>query len=247
MPTIDTEAAWAIKMTNVSKSFGKKVVLDDITFEVKKEETLAVIGASGTGKSTILKLVSGLLEPDSGDVVLNSANKSMAFQFGALLNFLTVGENIALPLKKKSKLSKNEIEERVDEVLQNVGLLDAKDLYPLELSGGMQKRAGFARAVVSDPDIILYDEPTSGLDPMTSNMILTDICHLKEKVSASGIVVTHNMDVVEKVADKVMLLYNGKIVFLGKSDELTTSDNPYAQQFSRGKCNGPMHICNYND
>jgi phospholipid/cholesterol/gamma-HCH transport system ATP-binding protein len=240
---VDPNASHVIEFKNVSKAFGPKVILDDISFTVDINEILAVIGPSGAGKSTILKLVSGLIEPDTGEIIVSSTKKGMAFQFSALLNFLSVKENVALPLRKKTNLSEEEIEEKVKNALQNVGLDGACHLYPQELSGGMQKRVSFARAVVNSPDIVLYDEPTSGLDPMTTTMIINDICHIKQHHPAASIIVTHDLSTIEKAADKIVLLYEGKLVFKGRADELKHTDNPYGIQFSRGECQGPMRIC----
>lgn len=241
--TVNPEANHIIEFKDVSLAFGSKVILNKINFTVDKQEIIAVIGPSGVGKSTILRLICNLLDPDSGEVCVSSTRKGMAFQFAALLNFLTVKENVALPLRKKTKMKEKEIDEAVAAALSSVGLKDAEPLYPRELSGGMQKRVSFARAVVTKPDIILYDEPTSGLDPMTSTMIISDICHLKQKVPAAGIIVTHDMDTIQKAADKVMLLFNGDIVFAGTPKELIETKNPYGIQFSSGSCEGPMNMC----
>lgn len=243
MLKIDHTSEFVINFQNVHKTFGPKIILNSVSFTVKKNQIIAVIGPSGAGKSTILKLVSGLIEADTGTIILASNKKGMAFQFAALLNFLTVQENVALPLKKKTHLSEEDIAQKVHHALDSVGLTGAENLFPPELSGGMQKRVSFARAIVTDPDIILYDEPTSGLDPMTSSMIINDICELKKKLPAAGIIVTHDMPTIEKAADKVIMLYNGNIVFKGTPHELKYSDNPYANQFAQGACQGPMTIC----
>lgn len=240
---IDKNNTHIIDFRNVHKAFGKKDILKGVSFTVDRNEILAVIGPSGTGKSTILKLICGLIEADAGEIILSSKKKGMAFQFAALLNFLSVKENIALPLRKNFKLSEEEIDLKVAETLESVGLSGSEHLFPNELSGGMQKRVGFARAIVSDPDIILYDEPTSGLDPMTTTMIIHDIAHLKQKLPAAGIIVTHDMNIIEDVADKVILLYHGNIVFSGTPHELMHSDNEFAHQFANGLCKGPMVIC----
>lgn len=245
MVVINTESKHVIEFKNVHKAFGEKVVLKDINITVDQKEILAVIGPSGSGKSTILRLICDLIKPDSGEIILTSDKKGMAFQFAALLNFLTVKENVALPLKKKTLLSNKEIDLKVKEALESVGLEGAENLYPPELSGGMQKRASFARAVVTAPDIILYDEPTSGLDPMTTTMIISDICSLKEKLPTAGIIVTHDMGIIEKVADKVILIYNGDLVFKGTPEELLYSGNEYGIQFAKGECNGPMTVCTH--
>lgn len=247
MIKVDPAAKHVIYFDNVYKAFGSKVVLNGVSFSINKGEILAVIGPSGAGKSTILKIVSGLLDADTGEITLSSTKKGMAFQFGALLNFLTVKENIALPLRKKTTLPEDEINHKVLKALENVGLKGTENLFPPELSGGMQKRVSFARAVVTDPDIILYDEPTSGLDPMTSTMIINDVCLLKKKLSAAGIIVTHDVPTISKAADKVILLYNGNLVFKGTPYELMNSDNPYAIQFSNGLCNGPITICPHQE
>lgn len=243
MITYNPEAKHMIDFRNISKSFGSKTILRNVSFTVDRGEIVAVIGPSGAGKSTILRIISNLLEADSGEVILSSLKKSMAFQYSALLNFLTVKENVALPLRKKTKMTNEEIDNLVRTTLEGVGLTNSEHLYPEELSGGMQKRVGFARAIVTDPDIILYDEPTSGLDPMTSSMIIKDICEVKKRVSAAGIIVTHDLETIGQAADKVLLLYNGDIVFYDTPKELETSDNPYAFQFYNGMCEGPITIC----
>lgn len=237
------EAEHMINFKDICKSFGSKTILNKINFTVDKGEILAVIGPSGAGKSTILRIICSLLEADSGEVILSSLKKSMAFQYSALLNFLTVKENVALPLRKKTKMSESEIDKLVATTLSDVGLKNSEHLFPSELSGGMQKRVGFARAIVTNPDIILYDEPTSGLDPMTSAMIIKDICKVKQRVSAAGIIVTHDLETIGQAADKVILLYNGDIVFYDTPRQLEVSDNPYAQQFYNGRCEGPITIC----
>lgn len=246
MVTIDPKSSHEINFNNVYKAFHKKVILNNISFTVDEKEILAVIGPSGTGKSTILKLICGLIEPDKGEVTLNSNKMSMAFQFSALLNFLTVKENIALPLRKNTSMNEKEISERVAEVLDMVGLVDTGNLFPSELSGGMQKRVGFARAIVTNPDIILYDEPTSGLDPMTTNMIVQDILHLRRMRPVANVIVTHDLHVLEEAADKVILLYKGDIAFMGTAKEFRDCKNEYARQFYHGKCEGPMLVCSHH-
>lgn len=247
MLTYNPKAEHVVEFKEVYKAFWPKIILNGVSFTINKGEILAVIGPSGAGKSTILKLVSGLIEPDSGEVIVSSTKKGMAFQFGALLNFLNVKENIALPLRKKTQLSEDEINQKVKEALENVGLEGTEYLFPAELSGGMQKRVSFARAVVTNPDIILYDEPTSGLDPMTTTMIVNDICEIKKRISAASIVVTHDLKTIEQAADKIILLYSGNIVYKGTPQQLRDSNNPFAIQFANGYCEGPMIICSQHD
>ncbi len=233
-----------IKLENIYKSLGGKQILQDINFNVSEGEILAIVGFSGVGKSTILKIISGLLEPDSGKVSVSNEEIGMAFQYSALFDSLTVFENVAFPLMERKDLKKKydetQIKEIVGEKLELVGLSGIENKYPSELSGGMQKRVGFARAIVTDPHIILYDEPTSGLDPVSSRVIEDYIVELSKELCAASIVVTHQISTIAHTSDRVIMLYDGTIVWSGTPTELITSVDPYAYQFITGDKKGPM-------
>ena len=237
----------SIEVKNLSKVFDNRYVLKDISFKVNNGETLGVIGFSGSGKSTLLKIISGILEKDSGEIIYpENSEIAMAFQYSALFDFLDVFDNISFPLVERKELrgkySKSEIENIVKEKLKMVGLEGIEDKYPSELSGGMQKRVGFARAIVTNPNIILYDEPTAGLDPVTSTMIEDYIVQLKKDLNAACIVVTHQLSTIKRAVDKVIMLYQGSIVFSGGVEELLRGENPYARQFVSASIQGPMNI-----
>lgn len=237
----------SIEVKNLSKIFDGRYVLKDISFKVNNGETLGVIGFSGSGKSTLLKIISGILEKDSGEIIYpENSEIAMAFQYSALFDFLDVFDNISFPLVERKELrgkySKSEIEKIVKEKLKMVGLEGIEDKYPSELSGGMQKRVGFARAIVTNPNIILYDEPTAGLDPVTSTMIEDYIVQLKKDLNAACIVVTHQLSTIKRAVDKVIMLYQGSIVFSGGVEELLRGENPYARQFVSASIQGPMNI-----
>lgn len=233
-----------IKFENVSKKFDEKVVLDNVSFEVNKGETLAVVGFSGTGKSTVLRIISGLLDADSGQVILSNNDIGMVFQYSALFDSLNIYENVSFSLHEredlKHKYTENQIKRMVQENLRIVGLQNIEKLFPNELSGGMQKRVSFARAIITRPSIILYDEPTAGLDPVSSTVIEDYIVRLKNELKTSSIVVTHQMSTITRTADRVLMLYKGKIVWHGTPDELLLADNPYTHQFVHATKEGPM-------
>ena len=233
-----------IEVKNISKKFDEKVVLKDISFKVNSGETLAVVGVSGSGKSTILKIISGLLQQDSGEVILGNKNLAMLFQYSALFDSLTIAENISFALDEneefKGKYTKNQIKEIVKEKLKLVGLSGIENNYPNELSGGMQKRVSFARGIVTDPKIILYDEPTAGLDPISSTVIEDYMQVLKKELCAASIVVTHQMSTITRTADRVIMLYNSEIVWTGTPQEMLKCDNEYTKQFVEALKTGPM-------
>lgn len=237
----------SLEVKNLVKKFDDKYVLNNISFEVKDGETLGVVGFSGSGKSTLLKIISGLLDYDKGEIVYpNNSEISMAFQYSALFDFLNVFDNIAFPLNERKdlrgKYSQKEIENIVKQKLTMVGLEGIEEKFPSELSGGMQKRVGFARAIVTNPNIILYDEPTAGLDPVTSTMIEDYIVQLKKELNATCIVVTHQLSTIKRAVDKVIMLYQGDIVFKGSVQELLNGENEYAKQFITASISGPMNI-----
>lgn len=233
-----------IKIENLVKKFDRKTVLDGISFEVREGQSVAVVGFSGSGKSTVLKIISGLEPATAGTVQVNDPNLAMVFQYSALFDSLTVLENVGFALMEvpgeKKKYSAAEIKTIVEEKLKLVGLSGIEDNFPGELSGGMQKRVSFARAIVTNPKIILYDEPTSGLDPIASTVIEDYINQLKHELGAASIVVTHQLSTITRTADYVIMLYNGKIVWQGTPQDLLNSEDPYAVQFVTADRNGPM-------
>lgn len=235
-----------IKVENLIKRFDDKTVLNDISFDVKDGETLAIVGFSGSGKSTILKIICGLLQKDSGTVKTSEGDIAMVFQYSALFDSLNVFDNIIFALRERKDLRKKytekDLKRIVEEKLKLVGLEGIENKYPSELSGGMQKRVSFARAIVTNPKTILYDEPTAGLDPISSTLIEDYIVRLKEETHASSIVVTHQMSTIMRTADKVLMLYNGKCVFKGTPKEMTEKGNEYTKQFINASLTGPMKM-----
>ena len=244
-----------IEFKSVSKNFGQKVVLDDVSFSIRKGETFVIIGLSGAGKTTILRHIAGFINPDSGEVLVDNVKMNGAksatrkslrsrmgflFQSGALINWLSVRENIALPLVEHKLGTMDEINRIVDEKLNLLQLGDAGDKMPSEISGGMKKRVGLARAIVRDPDIILYDEPTSGLDPVMSARINELIIKMQEKLGVTSVVVTHDMSSAYYIADTIAMLYHGRLVECGTPDQIRASSDPVVQQFITGKISGPI-------
>ncbi len=239
-----------IKVRKLKIAFGSKVVLDEIDLDLYSGETLAVIGPSGTGKSTVLKVLTGLLKPTSGSVIIEGQETSnfneeqwdkirkymgVVFQYSALFDFLTVGENVAFGLRRHFSLPEEEIQARVEELLQMVGLPDAKNMMPAELSGGMKKRVGLARALAMQPQIVFYDEPTAGLDPVMTMTISRLIRQTQRQFGVSSLLVTHDMESVFTSADRVAMLYNGKIVQVGTVEEIKNSTNPVVRAFISGQ------------
>ncbi len=236
----------SIKVRNLTKSFDGKNVLDNISFEVNDGETLAIVGFSGSGKSTVLKLICGLIEKDSGDIITSEGDVAMVFQYSALFDSLNVADNISFALRErrdlKNKYSEDELKKIVSQKLELVGLKGIERKFPSELSGGMQKRVSFARAIVTEPRTILYDEPTAGLDPISSTLIEDYIVRLQQETNAASIVVTHQMSTITRTANKLIMLYNGKIVFAGTPEEMLRQDNEYTKQFVTASLDGPMHM-----
>lgn len=239
-----------IEFKNVTKSFEDKLILDGVNFTVQDGETFCVIGGSGTGKSVTLKLLLGLIPCDEGEIYfqgrpisemdedeLNAmrSNVGMLFQGGALFDSMTVYENVAYPLEETGRFSAEDVGKIVHEKLSLVGLNDVDDLFPSDLSGGMVKRVGLARALATEPHVILYDEPTAGLDPTNVNRIDDMILDLKKRLKVASVVVTHHMPSVFRIADKVALLYRKKIAFIGTIQELRTSRDPIVHQFIEGR------------
>jgi phospholipid/cholesterol/gamma-HCH transport system ATP-binding protein len=230
-----------VQVEDLHKSFNGKQVLKGVSFEVYSGETLAIIGPSGCGKSTILKLLCGLLQPDKGKVEMATDNIGLVFQGSALLNSLTVRQNLSLALRGH-KLKRNEETKKIEEKLNLVGLKEQIDSYPSQLSGGQQKRTSFARAIVYDPEIILYDEPTTGLDPVMSTIIEDYMIELESKLHAASIVVTHQLSTWTRTADRAVLLHDGKIVWQGVPQEAMNSSDPFIKQFAHASREGPMEI-----
>ncbi len=220
-----------ITFDNVVKRFDDAVVLDGLSFTVKRGEILAIVGPSGTGKSVTLKHIVGLMKPDAGTVSVATEHIGYLFQSGALLAWKTVWENVALPLEETTRLSDAEIDARVRSALAAVGLADDADKYPAEISGGMQKRAGLARAIVREAEVILYDEPTSGLDPVTSVHITKLIRELRDRRGVTSVLVTHDLLNALKTADRILLLREGRAVICGTPAEFAASENPQVQEF----------------
>ena len=235
-----------IRLENVTKILGTRRVLDGVNLEVRKGETMVIVGPSGTGKSVTLKHMVRLMTPDEGrvmvegDVVSEAAGDQLVrirdkfgvlFQNGALLEWLNVGENVALPLREKTKLSEDEIQAKVIEKLSMVGLEQDTEKFPAEISGGMRKRVGLARAIVMNPQIILYDEPTSGLDPVSSRMIDKLIEHLRNELGVTSVVVTHDLHSALSIGTRIAMLTGGKIVELADPESFVKSEREEVQQF----------------
>jgi len=238
-----------IEVKNLSKSFGEKGVLSDLNFSVAHGQSVAIVGKSGAGKSVLLKCLIGLVKPDEGTIyvdnkLINSmsfgqlqeirSNIGMVFQFGALFDSMTVGENISLALQKLTKLSGDEIRERVFNSLEEVDMVDTEDLMPSELSGGMKKRVGIARAIAIKPAYLFYDEPTTGLDPVMTDSINRLILKFQNTGEVTSVIITHEMRTVYDVSDRVLLLHDGKIRFDGSPEEIKNVDDLVVQQFITG-------------
>lgn len=238
-----------IKIRQLKIAFGDKIVLNDLDLDVYEGETLAVIGPSGTGKSTVIKVLTGLLPPTSGSVVIDGQETSgyseeewdglrrrmgVVFQYSALFDFLSVGENVAFGLRRYFKLSEEEIQERVAQLLDLVGMPDTQKMLPSELSGGMKKRVALSRALAMEPRIVLYDEPTSGLDPVMTMTISRLIRKTQEQLGLTSVLVTHDMESAFFAADRIAMLDKGKIVQIGTPDEIRQSRNPVVYAFVHG-------------
>jgi len=241
-----------LKLEHVKKNFGTKTVLHDVNIEIMRGEITCIIGQSGHGKSVILKNIMGLMKPDGGRIifdghVISSPNTpdseydkvrhkfGLLFQGAALFDSMTVGDNIGFTLRERTNLTEEEIQERIKNGLSMVGLHNIEHQMPSELSGGMRSRVGLARAVALEPDIMLYDEPTSALDPIMSDKINDLILDLRDKLNMTSIVITHDMSSAYKIADRICMLHNGKIIFQGTPAQIRASRNSYIQQFISGK------------
>jgi len=244
-----------IEIRDLAKSFGPLTVLDGVSLEIPDGQSVVVLGRSGTGKSVLLKLIVGLLRPDRGSIRIDGQDVNalaygelarlrqrigMLFQMAALFDSMTVGENVGLALREHTKRSREEIARTVKEKLEMVGLPGIEGKKPGDLSGGMRKRVGLARAIVMDPAYVLYDEPTTGLDPITAQQINILIRELQGKLRLTSIVVTHDLRSAKFVGDRLVLLYEGKVYFDGTPDEVERAEDPIVRQFIRGEAEGPM-------
>ncbi len=246
-----------IEMIRLTKSFGKQLVLNDLNLKIPAGKITAVIGPSGEGKSVLLKHMIGLMKPDSGKVLVDGKDITwmgrrqlnrvrekfgMLFQGVALFDSMTVFENVAFPLEEKTRLSKVEIRDRVHEALEHVGLRDVDEKYPDQLSGGMKKRVGLARALLLKPDIILFDEPTTGLDPIICNAMHRLIKETQERFGFTAVIVTHEVPSIFQICDYVAMLYQGRIQMRGTPEEIRASEDPVLRQFITGELEGPLQF-----
>jgi phospholipid/cholesterol/gamma-HCH transport system ATP-binding protein len=246
-----------IEIVDLCKSFGGNEVLKDVNLKIKKGETVVVIGRSGCGKSVLLKHIIGLMKPDCGSILVGGVDVTtlkgnqlyefrrkfgMLFQGAALFDSLSVWQNVGLGLIEHTDLSEREIRERAREKLALVGLTGVEDVHPAELSGGMKKRVGLARAIAMDPEVVLYDEPTTGLDPIMADVINELIRTLQATLKITSVAVTHDMKSAYKIGDKLAMLYGGKIVFEGTPDEIMHTRDEAIRQFIEGRAEGPISV-----
>lgn len=245
----------AIELCDLSKTLSGRAVLDGVSLSIQKGETMSVIGGSGAGKSVTLKHIVGLMKPDRGCVkvdgvdvtntnhgALETARRKIGFCFqgSALLNSLSVFENVALPLREHERLGEGDVRRRVEEKLALVGLSEAGQKLPSEISGGMKKRVGLARAIIRNPAIILYDEPTAGLDPVMGSTINDLILDMQKKLGVTSVLVTHDMTSAFRVSNRIAMLLKGRIVKVGTPAEFRASDDPLVKQFIYGESEGPL-------
>lgn len=224
-----------VSFRNVTVSFKHVKVLNELSFDIYPGEIVTIAGPSGSGKSTILKLLSKIIHMDSGEIEIKASRMGMAFQKSALFNSMTIWKNVALALEETTNLSKKEINKRVKNSLEMVSLSHTEKMFPDELSGGMQKRISIARALAVQPEIILYDEPSTGLDPGIASKLEDDMIKLRDKTGATSIVVTHDLDTIKKVSDRVLILYDGKIRWEGVINDFLIDESPYPRSF-RERC-----------
>jgi len=246
-----------IKIIDLYKSFNGQKVLEGVNLTISNKEVVTIMGKSGGGKSVLIKHIIGLLMPDKGSILIDGVDITrldqkeldkireklgVLFQGGALFDSLTVYGNVAFPLKEKTKLNKKEIQERVIQALEDVGLRGIGSKYPAELSGGMKKRVALARALITEPIIVLFDEPTTGLDPVITSSIHKLIRTTHEKYGYTGVIISHEVPEIFEITDKVAMLHNGVIVETGTPDEIKNSSNPAVRQFITGSLEGPIEF-----
>jgi phospholipid/cholesterol/gamma-HCH transport system ATP-binding protein len=252
-----TGSGGMIVMSDVRKSFGPKQVLRGLDLEVRNGESRVIIGGSGSGKSVILKHIIGIMRPDRGRVLINGdditamkdadlyeARKmfGMLFQMAALFDSMKVWENVGFALTRQRRMKPSQVKEVAVEKLKMVGLVDVEDLMPSELSGGMRKRVGLARAIAHEPRILLYDEPTTGLDPITADAINDLIVDMGKRLSVTSVTITHDMNSAYKIAENISMLYEGKIIETGTPDEIRGTSDPIVKQFITGSSIGPIKV-----
>jgi phospholipid/cholesterol/gamma-HCH transport system ATP-binding protein len=246
-----------IEIINLRKAFNGQEVLNGLSLKIGNKELVAIVGQSGAGKSVLLKHLIGIVKPDEGRILLEGVDITTArgreldairnkfgvvFQEGALFDSLTVYENIAFPLREKTSFSRDEIRERVAHALEDVGLKEMGTKYPAEISGGMKRRVALARALITEPAIVLFDEPTTGLDPIISSSIHRLIIKTHRKYGFAGVIISHEIPAIFDVADKVAMLYNGTVIEFGTPEEFRNSANFYVRQFISGSIEGPIEI-----
>ncbi len=246
-----------IKIINLKKSFGTKKVLDGVNLEIDMGKITVIIGRSGEGKSVLIKHIIGLLRPDEGSIFLDDLEISsmrerefnevrkrfgMLFQGAALFDSMTVAENVGFPLKEHTDLNEEDIIKVVREKLKRVGLVGVEDMMPADLSGGMKKRVGLARAIVMDPEIVLFDEPTTGLDPIMSDSIADLVLDTQRVLKTTYILITHDIPFTYKIADKIAMLHEGRIIEQGSVEEMKANPDPVVRQFLEGRAEGPIKV-----
>ncbi len=246
-----------IKIVNLKKAFGAKKVLDGLDLEIDSGKITVIIGRSGEGKSVLLKHIIGLMKPDDGSIDLdgqditaiserefNEVRKrfGMLFQGAALFDSMTVAQNVGFPLKEHTDLHDDDILKVVSDKLRRVGLVGVEDMMPSDLSGGMKKRVGLARAIVMDPEIVLFDEPTTGLDPIMSDSIADLVLDTQRDLKTTYVLITHDIPFTYKIADKIAMLHEGRIIEQGSVEEMKANQNPIVRQFLEGRAEGPIKV-----
>jgi phospholipid/cholesterol/gamma-HCH transport system ATP-binding protein len=252
---VSAPAPQVVELRDVHMQFDEKKVLDGMSLKVRPQDRLVVMGQSGSGKSTILRLILGILQPTSGSVFFKQfeitrlqrrklqqvrSNIGMVYQYSALLSSRNVRDNVALPLEELTEKSRDEIDEVVDQKLELVGMKDSRELMPAELSGGMKKRVSLARALVLEPELVLFDEPSAGLDPVIASVIDELIIDLTEKSKVTSIIVTHEMGSAFRIGTRMAMLYQGKIIEDAEPEKFKQSTNPVVTQFLSGSTEGPI-------
>ncbi len=246
-----------IEIKDLQKAFGNKKVLNSVNLSVSKGESMVVIGGSGSGKSVLIKHIIGLLRPDAGTVLIDNIDITrlgekglyevrkkfgMLFQGAALFDSMKVWENVAFALLRQKKMKEREARDLAIEKLRMVGLTGVEDLMPSDLSGGMKKRVGLARAIAHEPEILLYDEPTTGLDPIMADAINDLIVEMKQRLAVTSVAITHDMHSAYKIGDRIAMLYNGAIIASGSSEEIRNTQDPLVHQFITGSATGPIKV-----